>query len=175
MSHSVEPEMGHVRYEWRYGGQWCALDTAFRGEAGLPAESSLEAFLVEHYWGYTARRGGGSTEYGVEHPPWKVWPGTAASLQCDVGSVYGREFVAPLSGSLATAFVANLGYHGAQGCSSDLKGGVARFQEPFRSAAAAKRVFRRASSGQWPAGQPSRSLEAQQRRLPVQHNDGLRS
>ena len=47
---------------------------------------------------------------------------------------------------------------GTPGCSSDLRDRVARFQEPLRSAAAAKRVFRRASSGQWPAGEPSRPL-----------------
>ncbi|MGO8968992.1 MAG: YqjF family protein [Myxococcaceae bacterium] len=106
MRHSVEPELGHVRYEWLYEGQWCALETSFGGEARLPDEGSLEAFLVEHYWGYTSRRGG-SSEYRVEHPPWKLWAATAASLKCDVASLYGCEFVAPLSGSPATAFVAD--------------------------------------------------------------------
>jgi uncharacterized protein YqjF (DUF2071 family) len=107
MRHGVEPEKGHVLYEWRWGGRWCALETRFGGEARLAKEGTLEAFLVEHYWGYTARRGGGSSEYRVEHPPWKMWACTAASLQCDVASLYGPEFVAPLSGSPETAFVAD--------------------------------------------------------------------
>jgi uncharacterized protein YqjF (DUF2071 family) len=107
MRHSVETERGHVRYEWLYEGQWCALETSFGGQARLPEEGSLEAFLVEHYWGYTSRRGGGSSEYRVEHPPWRLWAGASASLQCDVASLYGPEFVAPLSGSPATAFVAD--------------------------------------------------------------------
>jgi uncharacterized protein len=107
MRHNVEPEKGHVRYEWRYGSQWCALETSFGGEARLPDEGSLEAFLVEHYWGYTSRRRGGSSEYRVEHPRWKLWAATAASLKCDVASLYGSEFVAPLSGSPATTFAAD--------------------------------------------------------------------
>jgi uncharacterized protein len=107
MRHGVEPERGHVRYEWRYGGQWCALETSFSGELRLAEEGTLEAFLVEHYWGYTARRGGGSSEYRVEHPLWKLWAGASASLQCDVAAVYGPEFVAPLLGSPATAFIAD--------------------------------------------------------------------
>jgi uncharacterized protein len=105
MRHSVEPERGRVSYEWRYGGQWCALRTGFGGDCRLARESSLEAFLVEHYWGYTARRGGGSNEYRVEHTPWKLWAGTSPSLQCNL-EVYGPDFVGPLSESPETAFVA---------------------------------------------------------------------
>ncbi len=107
MRHSVKPEKGQVRYEWRYGGRWCALETSFGGEAMLPNDGSLEGFLVEHYWGYTSRRGGGSSEYRVEHPPWKLWAASGASLRCDVASLYGSEFVTALSGSPTTAFVAD--------------------------------------------------------------------
>ena len=32
-----------------------------------------EEFITEHYWGYTAQRNGGCTEYKVEHPRWNVW------------------------------------------------------------------------------------------------------
>lgn len=107
MRHTVEPEQRRVGYAWRYRGKWCALETRSVGEAQLAAEGSVEAFLVEHYWGYTSRRGGRSLEYGVEHPRWKLWACVSASLQCDVASVYGPDFVAPLSGPPETAFVAD--------------------------------------------------------------------
>ncbi|MGO9831593.1 MAG: YqjF family protein [Myxococcaceae bacterium] len=107
MRHEVEPEKGHTRYEWLSGGQWCVLETSFVGEGRLPSNGSLEAFLVEHYWGYTARSRGGSTEYGVEHPRWKLWTAASASLRCNVTAAYGTEFVAPLSARPATAFVAD--------------------------------------------------------------------
>jgi uncharacterized protein len=106
MRHHIELARGRVGYAWRWAGRWCALETRFVGEARLPAEGTLEAFLVEHYWGYTARRGGRSREYQVEHPPWKLWVGTEGFLQCDVASLYGPEFVSPLLGSGETALVA---------------------------------------------------------------------
>lgn len=107
MRHEVEPERGRARYEWRYNGEWSVLETSFAGKVSLPLEGSLEAFFVEHYWGYTARRRDGSTEYGVEHPPWKLWTAASASLRCNVAAVYGAEFVAPLSVTPTTAFVAD--------------------------------------------------------------------
>jgi uncharacterized protein len=106
MRHAVEPENGRIAYSW-HSGRWCELEARFAGASALPAEGSLEAFLVEHYWGYTARRGGGVSEYRVQHPPWKVWPATEASLRCDVAAVYGSEFAAPLSASFETAFIAD--------------------------------------------------------------------
>jgi uncharacterized protein len=106
MRHSVEPDRGYVRYEWRYCGQWCALEAHFGGEPQFPEEGSVQAFLAEHYWGYTSRRGG-TSEYRVEHQRWKVWTAISASLQCDVASVYGPEFLTPLSGKPAAAFVAD--------------------------------------------------------------------
>lgn len=107
MRHRLEPERGRVSYAWRCAGQWCALETCFVGDPKHPTEGTLEAFLVEHYWGYTSRHDGGSSEYRVEHPQWKLWSCESASLKCDVASVYGPEFVASLSGRPATAFVAD--------------------------------------------------------------------
>ena len=107
MRHTLEPERGRVRYAWRCAGQWCVLETCFLGDPKRATEGTLEAFLVEHYWGYTSRRDGGSSEYRVEHPPWKLWSSESASLECDVASVYGPEFVGSLSGRPATAFVAD--------------------------------------------------------------------
>ena len=107
MRHTVKPEKGHVRYEWRHEGQWSAIDARFGVEAQLPSDGSLEAFLVEHHWGYTARSRGGSNEYGVEHPPWNLWLASSAALHCNVAAVYGTDFVAPLSGIPVVAFVAD--------------------------------------------------------------------
>jgi Uncharacterized conserved protein (COG2071) len=61
-------------------------------------------FYVRH-WGYTAR-GGRCTQYQVEHPRWRVWRATASQFEADVASLYGAEFVAPLSTPSASAFIA---------------------------------------------------------------------
>ena len=72
----------------------------------FPHEDTEEAFITEHYWGYSRQLDRTTIEYQVEHPRWRVWPASAAQLSCDVGSLYGAEFVSALSGSPSSAFAA---------------------------------------------------------------------
>ena len=52
------------------------------------------------------QRDGSALEYGVEHPPWRVWRATAAHLDCDAEGFYGREYAAALGRPPTSAFVA---------------------------------------------------------------------
>lgn len=112
MRHSVETTDGALRsgstvaYEWRYRGRWNTLRGTVSGAPQLPRPGSEHEFITEHYWGYTAQRGGGSIEYRVEHDPWRVWPVHGAELDCDVAAIYGSRFAGPLQGSASSAFVA---------------------------------------------------------------------
>ncbi len=47
-----------------------------------------------------------TSEYRVEHPRWNIWPANSASFKADVSSLYGDEFVAPLSAAPASRFIA---------------------------------------------------------------------
>lgn len=105
MRHSVGQESGHISYSWRWRGQWSSLQLRFVGAPSLPSEGTEEEFITEHFWGYTTRRGGGVSEYRVEHPRWKVWSTSSSSLDGDVQSLYGPEFVEPLSGRPSSAFL----------------------------------------------------------------------
>ncbi|MBW3623772.1 MAG: DUF2071 domain-containing protein [Armatimonadetes bacterium] len=96
---------GAVEYGWRTSAGWNTLQVVTTGAAEPLREGSEEEFITEHYWGYTARRGG-SAEYRVEHPPWRVWQSDRASVEVDVEAIYGPEFVEPLSAPLHSAFVA---------------------------------------------------------------------
>ncbi len=58
---------------------------------------SAEEFFTEHYWGYTKRRGGWTSEYGVLHPRWQMYPILRHAIHVDFGALYGAEF-ASLSG-----------------------------------------------------------------------------
>jgi uncharacterized protein YqjF (DUF2071 family) len=65
------------------------------------AAGSLEEFITEHYWGYTAHTGliqrrGATGEYGVAHPRWQHYPIHTAHVQADFGALYGAKF-APLT------------------------------------------------------------------------------
>lgn len=111
MRHAVEvPDRagpGRAAYEWRRSGAWEGVSATFSGSPAIPADDAEETFITEHYWGYSRLPDGGCVEYRVEHPRWSVWRADAASLDCDVASLYGPEFRDPLSGAPSTAFVAD--------------------------------------------------------------------
>ena len=98
MSHRLEwtdgepRRIGSVAYRWRDAGLDLGLRAAVGGGFVLPAPNSEAEFIVEHYWGYTVQRDGGTVEYRVEHPPWRVAPVISAVLEGDVGRFYGAPF-----------------------------------------------------------------------------------
>ena len=96
----------HVEYSWYHDRAWQRLAVDIVGDAELPAVGSEEEFITEHYWGYTARRDGSTSEYQVAHPQWRVWQAGSAELDCNVGAFYGAGFVEALAGVPSTAFLA---------------------------------------------------------------------
>lgn len=100
-------EAGAVEYAWRCGGGWHRLGLRAAGGAALPGPESEGGFITEHYWGYTRQRDGGTIEYEVRHPPWRVWAVEDARLECDVARLYGPAFAESLSGAPRSAFLAD--------------------------------------------------------------------
>lgn len=94
-------------YRWRHGGRWAHVRLVADGEPYLADESSEEAFITEHYWGYTARADGTTLEYRVEHPRWKVWRAVDPELVCDVETLYGPQFAPFLGSRPSSCFVAD--------------------------------------------------------------------
>src|SRR4051794_24623021 len=90
MRHSIEHNAGklHCHYEWQRNRRTEFVSATAVGEPNSIAPGSLEEFITEHYWGYTAR-GERCTQYQVEHPPWRVWQATDAKFEADVASLYG--------------------------------------------------------------------------------------
>ena len=97
---------GKVEYGWRPDGQWLSIGAKFSGEPNLPKKNSLEEFITEHYWGYSSQRDGGTVEYQVEHPQWKLWDATQVNLEGDIAAFYPPEFSSALNSSPSSAFVA---------------------------------------------------------------------
>lgn len=109
MRHSIDlhAEGGAVEYGWRFGGRWCSVGARVSGASSPLVAGSEEEFITEHYWGYAAQRDGGTVEYRVEHPSWRVWTADDARLDADVAALYGAEFAAPLAAPSSSAFVAD--------------------------------------------------------------------
>lgn len=101
--HPPREGAGVAKYEW-WEGRWYGIAAKFQGEPALPVPGSLEAFIAEHYWGYTAR-GRRTIAYRVEHPAWRLWP-ARAMLGEAVGEYYGPPFDRVLRGAPHSAFVA---------------------------------------------------------------------
>jgi uncharacterized protein len=104
MSHRIEA--GKAEYTWTLGSERCVMSIETEGESFIPAEGSLSQFITEHYWGYTARRGGGSLEYEVQHPPWRVWNAKQASFTGNTAGFYGGEIAQILTRQPDSAFLA---------------------------------------------------------------------
>lgn len=101
-----------IGYEWRTGsrgqGLWNRMAARVAATPLLPAPGSLAEFIIEHYWAYTHRRDGGTSEYRVAHRPWRIAPVEDLEWNCDLATSYGET---PLAEYLAAppvlAFVAD--------------------------------------------------------------------
>ena len=96
-----------VEYLWRQPSRWSRLRVRPVNEvARTIASGSEEEFITEHYWGYTRQRDGGTVEYQVAHPRWRVWSVEEATLSADVAALYGAAFADVLSSPPDSAFLA---------------------------------------------------------------------
>jgi len=109
MRHRIETDelKKTAEYRWRVDSQWCKLSAQTVGLPTRPRDESLEQFITEHYWGYSAQRGGGCLEYHVSHIPWDVWTTTTAGFEGEASVLYGRELGAILQRRPDCAFVAD--------------------------------------------------------------------
>jgi len=94
MRHSIvsTPEALTVNYAWRYKSTWHSLAVEADSTPQPIALNSEEDFITEHYWGYTKRTNGNTSEYGVQHPRWQVYPIKSFTIQADFAALYGPTF-----------------------------------------------------------------------------------
>lgn len=109
MSHHVEQYRGELRsvsYSWRLDDREQELSVQLKGSPQALREGSEEEFITEHYWGYNKLNHDATLEYAVEHPRWRVYDVTEARLDCDVASLYGRQFAEYMTPAPSSAFLA---------------------------------------------------------------------
>ncbi len=96
-----------VEYQWKVGGAWTTVTATVGANGMIPGAGSREEFITEHYWGYTRQRDGGTVEYHVSHPRWRVWPVESRLLATNLSSLYGTAFSTLLDGAPTSAFIAD--------------------------------------------------------------------
>lgn len=111
MSHEIQPDASgaihSVAYHWAFKGQRNFMKVLVKGEPKAVQEGSSEEFITEHYWGYVRQRDGGTVEYQVEHPRWRVCSAQSSEFVCDVEGLYGTGFTGFLRKQPASAFLAD--------------------------------------------------------------------
>lgn len=109
MSHelAIDAERGGTaRYRWRHRGRAFELGATVDGPAQALVAGSEAEFITEHYWGYTRQRDGGTLEYEVQHPSWRVWTANDAWFDGDATALYGEDFARILREPPSSAQVA---------------------------------------------------------------------
>ncbi len=94
MCHTIAatPDALNVSYAWQHGGRWHSLAVEASPAPQPIAPGSEEEFVTEHYWGYTKRTRGNTSEYGVLHPRWKTYPIRSSRIEADFAALYGPSF-----------------------------------------------------------------------------------
>ena len=94
MRHSIASGEGTLTgsYAWLYNKAWHSLAVEAGPTPQPIAPASEEEFITEHYWGYTKRTRGNTSEYGVQHPRWSVYPIRNFTVQADFAALYGPAF-----------------------------------------------------------------------------------
>jgi uncharacterized protein YqjF (DUF2071 family) len=95
-----------VSYRWRTSRGWSTMTLEAQGNSQPSNAGSEPEFITEHFWGYAAQRDGGTVEYRVKHPSWRVWTARRAEFAGEVEELYGGELAAVLRGAPASAFLA---------------------------------------------------------------------
>jgi uncharacterized protein YqjF (DUF2071 family) len=83
-----------VSYAWRHQQTWHSLAVEADPTPKPIAPGSEEEFITEHYFGYTRRTHGATSEYAVQHPRWQVYPIRNFAAEADFTALYGPAFAA---------------------------------------------------------------------------------
>jgi uncharacterized protein YqjF (DUF2071 family) len=110
MQHAIVKTSGElqtIEYMFGVGRELCRLALHVDGPPREIDRGSLEEFLSGRAWGYTTQRDGGTIEYKVDHPRWRVWAAGSHELAGPLETFYDPPFPSILAGEPASAFIAD--------------------------------------------------------------------
>ena len=80
-----------IKYAWKKQ-RWNSVKVISDLNLSEIKAGSEEEFITEHYWGYTRINDRKTSEYGVEHPRWKVYGVSGFTIDVDFAYIYGEAF-----------------------------------------------------------------------------------
>ena len=95
-----------VNYEWKVGSEWNHINCIAEKNAEKIIEGSAEAFITEHYWGYTFLNKSCTGVYEVLHPKWMIHKVKSYDIVCNAKQLYGDDFASTLQQKPRSVFLA---------------------------------------------------------------------
>ena len=80
-----------VEYKWKKN-KWNSFKVIADSTSEQIMSDSEEEFITEHYWGYTRISDSKTSEYGVQHPRWEVYPMRDFVIDVNFEDIYGQDF-----------------------------------------------------------------------------------
>lgn len=91
-SWKIANETKNVRYDWKIENEWNTIAVQALNKSDTMEESSFEAFIFEHYYGYTKINDHATEEYKIKHPAWKINKVLNVKINCNFNKMYGASF-----------------------------------------------------------------------------------
>jgi uncharacterized protein len=94
MKHFLKADVNEISlgYHWRHKQRWNRLEATVSKTTHSMQLESEEAFIAEHYWGYSKYNPHTTFEYEVQHPTWNIYPVKNYLVDCDFLALYGNDF-----------------------------------------------------------------------------------
>ena len=87
-----ENDLLKVSYHWKFRKDWNDFSVIAVNSPKAIEANTEEEFITEHYWGYTQINDSCTSEYGVEHPRWQIYPVSDYSISVEYDKIYGKQF-----------------------------------------------------------------------------------
>lgn len=81
-----------IDYSWKKDNKWNKIHVEAHTIGNAMKAGSVEAFIFEHYFGYTRVNQNKTLEYRINHPSWKINQVIDHSIDCDFEKMYGSDF-----------------------------------------------------------------------------------
>lgn len=92
---SAHKDMGdfmETEYQWKYQDKWNKLAVK-AGKRSTPIrQNKFNEFIGDHYFGYRKNGETKTYQYEVEHELWETFNVIEHVIDCDFGSLFGKEF-----------------------------------------------------------------------------------
>ncbi len=88
----TENEIKEITYEWKINNEWNSIKVQALTKCDTMEAGSFEAFIFEHYYGYTKVNDLTTVEYKIKHPSWKTNQVLNVKINCNFNKMYGAAF-----------------------------------------------------------------------------------